>query len=363
MRPPNKTADETKPLPSNGGTPYPQHTRLSYQRQLETGIEPGDAYTASQRQQGLQPSSRTLRRWRQQFAARGHTKPFRRTGNRRSGILRGNDLVHLAVYRMLFPKTTTAEINAYIGRMNFGNPNQRFYSGSQIKEAEDRLGFSRKVGSTTAYQALLPINLAKRQAYWNRQYPFGMADIRRQDIIDLDEAGVFVESADRKYGNCEVGRRVKQAGPYTKGVKLNILMAISGDPNGINDRRHWEHTWTDGGTTNERFIDFMEYLMNSLPHGDEGRRFCITMDNLNAHLNGQVLALIADRGHKICFRAPYYPIDGAIEYVFNTLQVRLSLRMSYIVNENTLRNELLDSIGVIQTYVPYFEHVGFWRIE
>ena len=57
MRPPNKTADETKPLPSNGGTPYPQHTRLSYQRQLETGIEPGDAYTASQRQQGIQPSA------------------------------------------------------------------------------------------------------------------------------------------------------------------------------------------------------------------------------------------------------------------------------------------------------------------
>ena len=49
MRPPNQTADETKPLPSNGGMPYQQHTQLSYQRQLETGIEPSEAYTTSQR--------------------------------------------------------------------------------------------------------------------------------------------------------------------------------------------------------------------------------------------------------------------------------------------------------------------------
>ena len=89
---------------------------------------------------------------------------------------------------------------------------------------------TRKVGSTTACQAFCPINLMRREDYWNCPYQFGMADIRRQDIIDIDEAAIFVETADRKYGKCEIGRRVKQAGPYSKSCKLNIIMAISGDP-------------------------------------------------------------------------------------------------------------------------------------
>ena len=59
---------------------------------------------------------------------------------------------------------------------------------------------SMKVGSTTSYQAFRPINLIRREDYWTRNYPFGMANIHRQDIIDLDEAGIFVETADRKYG-------------------------------------------------------------------------------------------------------------------------------------------------------------------
>ena len=221
------------------------------------------------------------------------------------------------------------------------------------------LGLSMKVGSTTAYQAFLPINVARREDYWNRYFPFGMADIRRQYIIDLDEAGVFVETADRKYGKCEIGRRVKQAGPYSKGTKLNIIMAISGDPDG----RRWPYMWTNGGTTNELFIDFIEHILSTLPHGNEGRRYVFTMDNLTAHLNGQAIALIHEHGHRICFRAPYCPIDGAIEYVFYTLQTRLKLRMAYIVDERTLRRELNDAIRSIHNFVTYFEHVGFWRTE
>ena len=132
---------------------------------------------------------------------------------------------------------------------------------------------------------------------------------------------------------------------------------------GVNGRRYWELTWTDGGTTNERFIDFIEHVVSTLPHGDLGRRFCFTMDNLNAHQNGQVLTIIADHGHRVCFRAPYCPIDGAIKYVLNTLQVRLQLRYAYIIDVHTLRNELLDGMRAARSFVPYFEHVGFWRTE
>ena len=49
----------------------------------------------------------------------------------------------------------------------------RLYSPSQISEAETWIGLTRKKGSTTAYQALLPINKLKRWAFWNLPYPHG----------------------------------------------------------------------------------------------------------------------------------------------------------------------------------------------
>ena len=44
------------------------------------------------------------------------------------------------------------------------------------------------------------------------------------------------------------------------------------------------------------------------------------MDNLNSHINGAVVGLIHLYGHGVVFRAPYWPVDGAIEFIFNTIQ-------------------------------------------
>ena len=83
-------------------------------------------------------------------------------------------------------------------------------------KAETRLGLTKKSGSTTAYQAYLPINLQKRWMYWNLPYPFGIADIRVEDFIDLDECGLFVDTADKSICKAFVGNRVRQEGNYQK---------------------------------------------------------------------------------------------------------------------------------------------------
>jgi len=95
-------------------------------------------------------------------------------------------------------------------------------------QAEQRIGLTRKAGSTTAHQAYLPINLQKRWMYWNLPYPFGIADIRVEDLIDLDECGLFVETADKKIGKAFVGKRVRQEGNYQKSEKLTLLLGIAG---------------------------------------------------------------------------------------------------------------------------------------
>ena len=74
------------------------------------------------------------------------------------------------------------------------------------------IGLTRKTGSTTAYQPFLPINKQKRWMFWNLPYPLGIADIRRQDMIDLDECGIELSTADRSIGKPYTGRHMKQSG-------------------------------------------------------------------------------------------------------------------------------------------------------
>ena len=87
------------------------------------------------------------------------------------------------------------------------------------------------------------------------------------------------------------------------------------------------------------------------------------MDNLNAHTNPTVTAMILDAGHRILFRTPYYPVDGPIEYVFNTIQNLLCIFMREIRDMESLRLKVIQLIGSLPEFSNYFAHVGFQYIE
>jgi hypothetical protein len=72
-------------------------------------------------------------------------------------------------------------------------------------------------------------------------------------------------------------------------------------------------------------------------------------------------AIICNAGHRIVFCVPYYPADGPIEYVFNTIQGTLRINMEQILNMNTLIQELLNAIASIHSFKLYFVNCGFWR--
>ena len=111
-----------------------------------------------------------------------------------------------------------------------------------------------------------------------------MVGIRRDDIIDLDECGVFVESCNRNHGKAAFCCRVREDGPYGHSAKLNILMAISGAAGTLaSHAERWVMTWSHGGTTTTRFISFIQQILASIGQGTPQRRRVFTMDNLNAH--------------------------------------------------------------------------------
>ena len=222
------------------------------------------------------PSMQTIRRYIRLMQQFGHYRPCRRTGNKRAEILRDHNIIFLALYRIAFPKCSAAQINAFLYRVNYGNVNFRFYSGSQITAAKIRVGLTRKRGSTTAFQAYYPINIRKRWLYWNMPYPYGIADIRVEDLIDLDECGLFVETAGKGIGKAYLGKRVRQEGNYQKSEKWTLLLAVAGSA----AAERWEMMWNDGGTTGDRMIEFFTTMLHDIGPGTPARRRCFIMDNL-----------------------------------------------------------------------------------
>ncbi len=100
---------------------------------------------------------------------------------------------------------------------------------------------------------------------------------------------------------------------------------------------------------------FFRRVIDWLAIDHPGNSFCFTMDNLNTHKNPMVLSLITGEGHRYPFRAPYWFVDGLIEYVFNTIQTHL-LSFFYLDQHENCLNKIINDMGGFERY---FFHVGF----
>lgn len=298
----------------------------------------------------------TVWRWRQRRATLGHIRRFRRTGNVRATVLKGRLLLSLALWRVFWPRGIHHEANVWLFH---SNGQTRFYHPSQISRAEDDLALSTKRASVTARQALLAINRQLRYNYWYLPLPFGIANAPRERIIDIDEAALFTELANRSRGKAALIRRVRDVGPYGHSEKLNILTAICGEePLPGQSARRWVDTWRDGGTTINKFQRFIQRVLDDLGPGTPNDHYVFTMDNLNTHRNILIQQMIYAAGHVCVFRAPYCPVDSPIEHLFNTIQIALTLAMYNINTIAEVRRWFLATLRRMRSFHRYFEHVG-----
>ena len=147
--------------------------------------------------------------------------------------------------------------------------------------------------------------------------------------------GLELEHQNRAFGKTVVGDRRNQAGVYNRNTKLNVLLGISGCDI---DRSRWLETWTGEGTTLNWFYDFVERVVDDINERFPGRVFTFTMDNLNVHKNALVMGLIIDGGHRVVYRAPYWVVNGAMEYVFNTVHTLVEVLFNQMQNmEDSIR--------------------------
>ena len=357
VRLPLGTLAASKPHASRGGNHYPAEMRQQVIAMFNAGGKPAldAAYLLPLRHQNKFPHINTCMRWVSQYQLRNNCLPKRPSGNHHAmREITGIDLLNLAIYRAIRPKAYIDEVRAFVHNMN---PAVMPYSQSQICRAENRLEIVRKVASTTSDCAHLPINELKRQNYWEKEYPEGVHRESICDMIDIDECNLKLESSNRNRGKVVRELRCDAAGKFKKGsASVSLLMAIGGEDQ---TPFSFHKTFTEGGTDLWRYYCFIEDLIKFLDEHFPGRSFCFTKDNLNIHKNPMIINMIYAAGHRLIFRAPYWSCDGAIEYVFNTIHTKLQMQFNAIDDCDELLHAIDSIIGTLDSFVGYFEHVGF----
>jgi hypothetical protein len=148
-----------------------------------------------------------------------------------------------------------------------------------------------------------------------------------------------------KYGKAFIGKKLRATGPYGHSTKWTLIMGISGGP----DNERWVSFLQKASTV---ILDFAN-LINA------HRRRCFIMDNLSSHMNAYIRQIVNTAGHRIVFRAPCYPVDGSIEFVFNTIERALGSYFYTVRTDNELMQAVYTEIGKMETFVPYFLNCGY----
>jgi hypothetical protein len=147
-----------------------------------------DAYQAGN------PAPEGMLRSIQRWAVNG-VVPLRMTGNKSSSALSGQYLLLLVIFKLIWPQSTYCECIAFISNES---DDARIFSEKDVSRALMKLGYTMKVTSTVAYQAFTQRNLNYRRLCWTRPWPLGIHGIPWMLLIDADEFGLHLNSANRK---------------------------------------------------------------------------------------------------------------------------------------------------------------------
>ncbi len=100
------------------------------------------------------------------------------------------------------------------------------------------------------------------------------------------------------------------------------MMAISADDN-YNMEWHDIQKQEEVGTAVYKVYTFFKRVCDDLNIDHPERQFCFTMDNLNIHHSPIITGIVLGQVHRILIRAPYWSVDGPMEYIFNSIHIFL----------------------------------------
>jgi hypothetical protein len=143
-----------------------------------------------------------------------------------------------------------------------------------------------------------------RHMFWTMPFPLGVRGTPRGTLWDMDEAGVFMSTANPHHGKAYAGFRVREPGPYTKSEKWTLILAVN-----CAGERVWEFEKVPGTTA----AIFDKFVARVVAKCTPGVQHTFLWDNLSSHGNGNVFNTVTQAGHRVLNRAAYRPEDGPIE--------------------------------------------------
>ena len=288
----------------------------------------------------------SVERWVADGIGKQSLRPYEKKGNNAATVLRGEDRVLVAVIRAMYPKANAAEVITFV---HAHSSNPRLYAAGQISQCEIDLGLTRKVGSTTAFQALTPANVLRRFQFWNLPFPSGVTDTPLERLCDIDECAVTLNVVNRAYGKSYVNMRVNEEGPYVRTEKRTLILGVR--PNGT---PLWRFS-SDPGTSADVFGAYLEE--NVFPHLQDPTT--LMWDNLFAHNAASVTNIVAASPHRILHRPNYRPQDGPVEYANNQLLTKMRVHCYSITTLQELDDAMPMLIASLTNMRSTFEMCGY----
>jgi transposase len=178
----------------------------------------------------------------------------------------------------------------------------------------------------------------------------GVFGIPADRLVDIDESGVHLYDANRRFGHGRRGQRI-EIGGHSKnpGKRYNVLAAIS-IPEGVVAR--W--VLTENSSAQVMLVFLVVYVLPML----QGPRV-IMWDNASFHLVPELREAIEAAGHRLVQRPPYSPNFAPIESVFGKMKAFLKTTE---VNEQTLEAQIYEGIDTITTVdvAGWFQHCHYF---
>ncbi len=145
---------------------------------------------------------RSIRRWARRIVS------HRMTGNKPNVGFTGEYLFLLVLFKLVWPHSRYYECIAFIA--NEADV-VKIFNENNISRALRGLVYTSKVTSTVTYQAFTQRNLLRRRLLWNEPWLIGIHGMPRRSLIDIDELGLHMNAANKKYGSSPRGLKNSQA--------------------------------------------------------------------------------------------------------------------------------------------------------
>jgi hypothetical protein len=188
-------------------------------------------------------------------------------------------------------------------------------------------------------------------------------------MVDIDEFGLHLNAANRKFGLSPVGLKIRKPGNYDRGTfKLTIILAVetgdpavaAGLPGSLARPRVWARISTEAGTSAEVYAAFVERVLTACNITNPGVRRTVIHDNLTSHRAPEVYEAVRLAGHRVVCQPPYRPQDRPVEYAINQVCQRLVQRWSEIQDLATMQLVLEQIIdNDINNMKDTFLHCGY----